>query len=550
MKDNVSVARASVTTSRADRALRASWKRSRQYGLNPSVAMDPPTVSDVDTRGRLFRAAAPVLHRIRTDIDGERLSVMLVGAQAEMLTTVNGCRQIDTVVERIGAIPGAVWREDTTGTNALATPFETRGPLFVRGDQHYMEGLHGYSCYGRPIFNPLNGHLLGVLDVMSVAGAESSLMRPFIDSAIAEIEQNIQDTAGSRIRSVVRAFEDAARHPAAMVVAVSPNLMLQSTMAARTLSDADIATLQQLADGMPGTIRTECELTSGQTARLEMTSIEGSDAVLIRLRSRQRPAIPRAAEPLRQRSRVQQSIDDVRAGTGSAVIVGEPGSGRTTALNAAARGLALRAIDGRTAVTTEIEEMLCTSACDPLPDVLTIDNLDLLSTSARYLVETLLARSGPRIFATTSVPAAADVDSARFLDLFDNRLDLPTLRDQRSELLSTLNEIAGPGVRFRFTPQATRVLESYSWPGNHRELATVLRSLARSRGKLIDVADLPIDLRMKATIRQMTPWQRASCDAIMRAIEIHHGNKAHAAEYLGISRSTLYHHIKEYGIIV
>jgi len=36
----------------------------------------------------------------------------------------------------------------------------------------------------------------------------------------------------------------------------------------------------------------------------------------------------------------------------------------------------------------------------------------------------------------------------------------------------------------------------------------------------------------------------------MRAMEIYHGNKAHAADYLGISRSTLYHHIKEYGIIV
>lgn len=550
MKDNVSVARASATANCAERTLRDSWKRSRQYGLDPSTPMDPPTVGDVDTRGRLFRAAAPVLHRIRTDIDGERLSVMLVGAQAEMLTTVNGCRQIDTVVERIGATPGAVWREDTTGTNALATPFETRSPLFVRGDQHYMEGLHGYSCYGRPIFNPLNGHLMGVLDVMSVAGAESSLMRPFIDSAIAEIEQNIQDTAGSRTRSVVRAFEDAARHPAAMVVAVSPNLMLQSTMAARTLSDADIATLQQLADGVPGTSHTECELASGQIAQLEMTSIEGSDAVLIRLQSRQRPAIPRAAEPLRQRSRVQQSIDDVRAGTGSAVIVGESGSGRTTALSEAARALAQRAIDGRTAVTADIEEMLCVLACDPLPDVLTIDNLELLPTSARDLVEILLARGRPRIFATTSVPDIADADGARFLDLFDDRIDLPTLRDQRSELLSMLNEIAGPGVRFRFTSQATRVLESYSWPGNHRELATVLRSLERYRGTLIDVVHLPINLRMKATAKQMTPWQQASCDAIMRALEIHHGNKAHAAEYLGISRSTLYHHIKEYGIIV
>lgn len=548
MKDNVTDALASFTTSRASRILHASWKRSRQYGLDPSKPMDPPTAGDVDTASRLFRAAAPLLHRIRNGIDGERLSVMLVGAQAEMLTTVNGCRQIDTVVERIGATPGAVWREDTTGTNALATPFETRSPLFVRGDEHFMEGLHGYSCYGRPIFNPLNGHLMGVLDVMSVVGAESSLMRPFIDSAIAEIEQNIQDTAGSRTHSVVRAFEDAARHPAAMVVAVSRSMVLQSSMAARALSDTDVTALQQLADGVHGTTRTECELTSGQTAQIEMESIEGSDAVLIRLRTRQRPAVPRAATPLRRRSRAQQGIDDVQAGTGSAVIVGEPGSGRTTALGEVAAGLAVHAIDGRTAEPADVEDELRALAGEAFPDVLTIDNLDLLSKAARDLIENLLVCGRPRILAATSVPG--DADYARLLDLFDARLDLPTLRDQRSELLSTLNEIAGPGVRYRFTPQATRVLESYSWPGNHRELATVLRSLARSRGTLIDVADLPTELRMKATTKQMTPWQQASCDAIMRAMEIYHGNKAHAADYLGISRSTLYHHIKEYGIIV
>ncbi|MGO8609919.1 helix-turn-helix domain-containing protein, partial [Rhizobium johnstonii] len=69
------------------------------------------------------------------------------------------------------------------------------------------------------------------------------------------------------------------------------------------------------------------------------------------------------------------------------------------------------------------------------------------------------------------------------------------------------------------------------------------------RGTTIDVADLPIELRTKSTTKSMTPWQQASRDAIIRALESCHGNKAHAAEFLGISRSTLYHHIKECGIV-
>lgn len=546
MVDSVERAFATFSPSPEGRDLKASWVRSQKAGLDPSKPMDPPTSDSVDTESRLFRAAAPVLDRVRSEIDGERLSVMLVGAKAEMLATINGCAQIDSVVARIGATPGALWREDTTGTNALATPFVTREPLFVRGPQHYVEGLHDYSCYGRPIFSPLNGQLVGVLDIMSDAGAESALMRPFVDSAIAEIERNIKRSVGTRSQSVIRAFEEAAQHPAAMVVAVSRSMVLQSAAAARVLSSTDLAWLQQLAEGLHRSTRTEIELTSGYSAQLDMEVVGDSDGVLIRVQSRQRPMVPRTAEPLRHWSRMRRWFDDFRIGNASGVIVGESGTGRSTALREAAGTQSHCTIDGRSSDKTEVEAKLRALAGGPCHDLLVIDNLDQLSTVSQALVENLLIVGAPRILAATTM---SDADSARLLDLFECRLDLPTLRAQRSELLTTLNELAGPGVRYRFTAQATRVLESYSWPGNHRELSTMLRSLARLRGALVDVADLPTELRMKSTTKSMTPWQQASRDAIIRALESCHGNKAHAAEYLGISRSTLYHHIKEYGII-
>ncbi|MGW0037216.1 sigma-54-dependent Fis family transcriptional regulator [Gordonia sp. NPDC003376] len=550
MIDNSTATVATMSASRSGRVLQASWTRSRQSGLDPAKPMDPPTAGGVDTGSRLFRAATPVLERVRDEIDGERYSVMLVGAQAEMLTTVNGCRPIDAVVERIGATPGALWREDTTGTNALATPFETRKPLFVRGREHYVEGLHDYSCYGRPIFDPMTGRLLGVLDIMSDAGAESALMRPFVDAAIVEIERNIRQSVGNRTRSVIRAFEEAARHPAAIVVAISRSVMLQSSAAARVLSPTDIALLQQLAHDLRASTTVEVTLGNGHTARVELEPVDNSDGVLVRAHTRQRPMVPRTAERLRSSSRVRQWIEDFPGSAGSGVIVGESGSGRSTALADATGDLARCAIDGRALYEAEAERRLRAFAEQPGDRLLTIDDLDRLPAGPMGIVEEILVSGRHRVLAGTGIPDPADVGATRLLHLFENRLDLPALRDQRSELLATLDELAGPGVRYRFTPQATRVLESYSWPGNHRELASVLRSLARSRGTLIDAADLPIELRMKSTVKTLTPWQQASCDAIMRAMEISHGNKAHAADYLGISRSTLYHHIKEYGIIV
>lgn len=531
-----------------DGVVRASWMRSHQAGLDPTKPMDPPTSSTVNRDGRLFRAATPVLQRMRSEISGERLSVMLVNSQAEMFATVNGCAQIDAVVERIGATPGAVWREDTTGTNALATPFETRQPLFVRGRQHYVDRLKDYSCYGSPIVNPVNGRLVGVLDIMSDAGAESALMRPFIDRAVTEIEDNIRQSIGYRTMAVIRAFEAAARHPASMVVAISRSMVLQSSAAAGVLSSADIGQLRRLTENLRTSTRAEIELANGHAARLELEIVDGSDGVLVRVQSRQRPVVPRTARPLEPRGHVDQWISGFRQGTGSGVVVGESGSGRTTVVNEAAAGQTtcrIRAHEGADAAVQLLAELR-----QPCHDVLVIDDLDRLSVGARDVVERILVDGSDRILASTTIPEPDDEAGARLLDRFTTKVELPALRNQRRELLSTLMLVAGPGVQFRFTPQAQHVLESYSWPGNHRELASVIRSVERLRGTLIDVADLPAALRIKSTTKAMTPWQQASCDAIIRALDIFHGNKAHAADYLGISRSTLYHHIKEYGIVV
>lgn len=533
----------------ADHVLRASWVRSQQAGLDPAKPMDPPVTSAVDVDGRLYRCAMPVLERIRGEIAGERLSVMLIGDQAEMLATVNGCAQIDSVVERIGATPGAIWREDTTGTNALATPFETRTPFFVKGRQHYVEGLHAYSCYGRPIFNPLTGRLIGVLDVMTDAGAESALMRPFIDTAIAEIERGIRECAGSRTRAVISAFEEAATHPAAIVIAVSPSAVLQSAAAARALTSTDITVLRELSEGLQGESCIDVELSSGKLAVVRLEVVPGTDGVLIRVQARHRPFVPRSAEPLRGWGRVQEWIDGFPESGDSSVIVGESGSGRTTALRRAVAERPHHAVDGRLHSAEEAERLLRAISGSDDTDLIAIDDLDLLPVSVWPQVERLLAEGAP-VVATSEAPGPDDRALSRLLDLFGGRVALPALRDHRSEIVSTLNELAGPGVLFRFTPPATRVLESYPWPGNHRQLASVVRALTPRRGALIDVADLPPEVRKKATTKAMTPWQQASCDAIVRAMEICHGNKAHAADYLGISRSTLYHHIKEYRIVV
>jgi transcriptional regulator of acetoin/glycerol metabolism len=64
---------------------------------------------------------------------------------------------------------------------------------------------------------------------------------------------------------------------------------------------------------------------------------------------------------------------------------------------------------------------------------------------------------------------------------------------------------------------------------------------------VITVADLPPECRA-STRRLLTPLESIECDAIVQALLNTEGNKARAAQQLGMSRATIYRKIREYGI--
>lgn len=102
----------------------------------------------------------------------------------------------------------------------------------------------------------------------------------------------------------------------------------------------------------------------------------------------------------------------------------------------------------------------------------------------------------------------------------------------------------------RFTPSALEALASQPWPGNLRELHSVVRQVVRTRrvGD-VSVRDLPPTYQGRARSRRLTPLQQAEHDAIVEALRACRGNKKDAAKQLGISRSTLYTAIRTLGIV-
>ena len=88
----------------------------------------------------------------------------------------------------------------------------------------------------------------------------------------------------------------------------------------------------------------------------------------------------------------------------------------------------------------------------------------------------------------------------------------------------------------------TRCLLEYSWPGNIRELESVMRQTLRNvNGDLIEISDLPQFMRFNfpEESRLSKTLLEAEVDHIKNVLSKVGGNKTRAAELLGIDRKTL-----------
>jgi DNA-binding NtrC family response regulator len=126
--------------------------------------------------------------------------------------------------------------------------------------------------------------------------------------------------------------------------------------------------------------------------------------------------------------------------------------------------------------------------------------------------------------------------------LTSRREDLPLL--QRHFIEKFAAEYKKPILGVSRRAQARMAV--YPWPGNVRELENVFENACMmTEGRFIDINDLPAALRSKDVYRStgdegLFSLEEVQKRHVMRVLERVGGNKAQAAEILGIGRATIY----------
>jgi DNA-binding NtrC family response regulator len=180
-------------------------------------------------------------------------------------------------------------------------------------------------------------------------------------------------------------------------------------------------------------------------------------------------------------------------------------------------------------------------------------------------------RVDARVIAATNQDLEKAIREGRFREDLYFRLnvipiEVPPLRERREDIpqlvqhfLDVLNQERQTKVD-SISPSALAILCEYDWPGNVRQLENLIERLVVLRGegeiREQDIPPLaPASSPARARLRippEGIDWNEVvgafETDLIRQALSIAHGNKAKAAELIGLHRTTLVEKIKKKGL--
>lgn len=530
-----------------------SWRRSALAGLDPGLSLTRLTHREVDRRSRLVSAATPVLDAIAEHLAGTAFSVVLADREARIVDRRFGERHLRDRFDEVGVRTGRQFTEETSGTNAIATVHELRRGVTVLGEEHYVESLKGLSCYGHPIVHPVTGRLDGILDITCPAEQASPLLAPFLIRSVREIEQLLLEGSREAQQRLMAAFQAAEARRAQPVVVLGEDVVLASPAAMEVLDAADHAVLRGLAADLPAAASAhELTLSSGRRARVRIEPIAGTGGALFRFDPPARAPIPRRPPTDGTAARITRQVARHRTARDRVLVVGEPGTGRTTVTRRLAGDTPMLVLDATDLDAERTNDWERAAASHP--GLTVVEELHLLPAAAAVRLARAMQRCAAWVVATCGPLDGLREEHAALAACFPARITLPGLRHRRTELPSLVREFTArvdPGAVVRWTPGALQSLAAHPWPGNLHELRRAVAVVLdrRSAGD-VTAADIPPEYRGSSAGRRLAPIEQVEHDAIAAALRACAGNKVHAAERLGMSRSTLYRRIRVLGVRV
>lgn len=598
----------------SDPSIARSWLRCLEdYHLDPAQTIAPTVLEHgrlLESRERLqqvLHIAGSEMNSLHQQLSGAGHAVLLTDARGVILNCVTAPSE-RKIFERAGLWLGADWSEACEGTNGIGTCLVERQSLTIHRDEHFRGRHTGLTCSASPVFDP-HGDLLAVLDVSSAREAVSrqsqfhtmalvNLSAKMIESCyfLRHFENHwllrfhLQAESVGLFSEGLLAFDGEGRICAVNQSAMNLLGQLRGGLLGQPVEAFFDCSLDQLLgrasanataswplrtrDGRPlfAALRGQSRSVPAPMAKPVPPQLSGiclSDPALqndfrkaLRVFERDVPLLINGETGSGKEAfakavhRASQRTDKAFVALNCAAIpeslieselFGYRGGSFTGALKDGMRGK-LQQADGGTLFLDEIGDM----------------PLALQTRLLRVLEDRLVVPIGGepqavdvRVISATHRNLHERVRDGSFREDLYYRLNgleigLPALRERsdKSQLLDfLLGEEAGEQP-VSVEPAAREALLAFAWPGNVRQLRTVLRTLvALSDDGRIGLLDLPAMVQCpRVQHASESPLDDAERQTLLTALEQRHWHMTYTAQALGISRNTLYRKLRKYKI--
>ncbi|EOV4646602.1 sigma-54-dependent Fis family transcriptional regulator [Vibrio parahaemolyticus] len=574
--------------------LSTSWIRSEQAGLKQrrrpeDIRVTPATLQDRRHQLNFLletvtQFALPLFNQLFAHSDSR---LILTDADGVIIGSWGQPKFREKLTE-IALSSGACWQEKVKGTNAIGTAIIEAKPVSVIGDQHFIQHHRFISCSANPIFDHL-GHLIGVLDITSEQNKHDFSTQVLVQNMVQQVENQLlnlipqghirvdlaceKGLLNSGWQGIIIANEDG------QILAhnqVASQLLAQQNVIGQSLDD--ILSIQS-ADH-PFVFKTK-PLTDKKVKSRSVTAsndLHYGDSTV--------------EHCWQQANRV---IDkDI-----SLLILGETGVGKNEFVKALHKNSQrktgpLVSVNCGALPKDLVESELFGYVAGAFTGanskgyqgkirqahkgILFLDEIaDLPLEAQSRLLHVLQDKtvlpvgSNQSVQVDTQIIAAThkDLDSLVSEGLFRQDLyyrlngliiELPRFeeRDDRQQLIENIHRRHAESEQ-QLCPHLLSLLLSYSWPGNLRELDSLIKvsALMAQGEETLELVHVPTHLSKKLsqaqdvkTAAEPTLKLRATVeDKLLKTYQANQGNISKTSRMLGVSRNTIYRKLKGLGIL-
>jgi sigma-54 dependent transcriptional regulator, acetoin dehydrogenase operon transcriptional activator AcoR len=226
--------------SRVRPTILASWRRS----LELKVAADKielPYTPDPAVDTSLTRSAEAVLRRLRDQLDGQPVSIILTDPSGVVLSRRTADSDLERHLDGVLLAPGFSYNEQFVGTNGIGTALEAGTATHVFGHEHYAENLEDLACAGVPISHPITGRTVGAVDLTCWRRDAESLLLTLAKSTAEQIQQMLLADSALHELELFQAYRRTCRRMAGIVFAMTSDAVMLNDHARAVLDPADQA---------------------------------------------------------------------------------------------------------------------------------------------------------------------------------------------------------------------------------------------------------------------------------------------------------------------